>query len=120
MTSSRHRQKKHGQKKYIPYTRSHQFENQLPELFLDELSHGALIHARSILPHETMNRNSTCYIGSKQPCNVGFACDDSIKFIDAVHKDNVFQNPDGSYCNCWRNPVVDKILAPLLGKQFED
>jgi hypothetical protein len=47
---------------------------------------------------------------------VGFLCADDVMFVDELHQKNVFQNKDGSYCNCWRNKVVDDVLVPRLEK----
>ena len=81
---------------------------------MNELTDGALVHARSVLPHETKRRSTTCSVGSKYNCAMGYLCDDDVKFVDDLHKDNVFSNSDGSYCNCWRNKVVDDVLVPKL------
>jgi hypothetical protein len=51
---------------------------------------------------------------------VGHLCEVSVKFVDDLHKDNVFNNSDGSYCNCWKNPVVDQVLVPLLKARMKD
>jgi hypothetical protein len=107
-----------GSKHFHPSVRSRQWQGQSPELFMDELTQGALIHARSLLPAETLNRDE-CYLDSKTTCNVGHLCKDEVEFKDAIHKDNKFQNPDGTYCNCWRNPVVDDVLVPLLEQQMQ-
>lgn len=84
------------------------------EMFMNELTQGALVHGRSVLPHETKRRSAECTIGSKFGCEIGFLCADDVEFVDALHKDNVFQNADGSYCNCWRNKVIDDVLIPKL------
>lgn len=104
---------------FILNARLKQFEDQQPELFLNELTQGQLLHARSILPHETKRRTAECYYKSKFGCNVGHQCEDSVVFIDENHKDNIFQNKDGSYCNCWRNPVIDNVLVPLLSERMQ-
>jgi hypothetical protein len=107
----------------LPYMRNlNERAGQLrsPELFMNELTEGALVHARSVLPHETRRRSAECYYGSKSGCMVGYLCDDSVAFIDVLHKNNSFQNPDGKYCNCWRNPVVDEILVPLLETRIKE
>lgn len=91
-----------------------------PELFLDELTQGALVHARSILPHETKRRSAECYSHSKYKCMLGYICNDSVVFSDEKHNKNAFVNPNGSYCNCWRNPVVDEVLGPMLLKRLQE
>ncbi|VEU36348.1 unnamed protein product [Pseudo-nitzschia multistriata] len=84
------------------------------ELFMDELTQGALVHARSVLPHETRRRSAECLLGSKHDCTMGFLCNDDVQFFDKLHRDNVFQNPDKSFCNCWRNKVIEEVLVPKL------
>jgi hypothetical protein len=84
------------------------------EMFMDEMTQGALVHARSVLPHETRRRSSECSIGSKHSCAVGYLCGDDVDFVDELHKDNVFFNSDGSFCNCWRNKVIEEVLVPKL------
>jgi hypothetical protein len=89
------------------------------ELFLDELNQGSLVHARSVLPHETKRRSAECHYKSKWSCNLGYLCEDEVPFSDEKHKDNIFQNADGRYCNCWRNPVIDNFLVPLLSARLQ-
>lgn len=84
------------------------------EMFADEMTQGALVHARSIFPHQTRRRSAECLIGSKHECSLGFLCRDDVEFVDDLHKDNVFHNFDGSFCNCWRNKVVEEVLVPKL------
>jgi hypothetical protein len=105
---------------FIASAHGRQWEKQSPELFLNELTQGALVHARSVLPHETRRRSAECYLRSKFNCMVGHLCEVSVKFVDDLHKDNVFNNSDGSYCNCWKNPVVDQVLVPLLKARMKD
>jgi hypothetical protein len=90
-----------------------------PDVFADELTTGALIHARSVMPHETRRLSAECTLGSKISCMVGYACEDSVAFIDEKHQDNVFHNSDGSYCNCWENPVVSQSLVPQLADRLK-
>jgi hypothetical protein len=104
---------------FIPSVHSRRWTEESPELFMNEQSQGALVHARSVLPHESRRKTAECYLGSKFSCMVGYLCEDSVPFLDAVHKNNVFQNPNGSYCNCWRNPVIDETLVPLLAKRMK-
>jgi hypothetical protein len=85
-----------------------------PEVFADELKTGVLVHARSVLPHETRRIHAECFLNSKVGCMVGHLCEDTVEFIDSKHKDNVFHNPDGSFCNCWKNHVVEDVMVPRL------
>jgi len=107
-----------GSTAYHLATNSRKWEKSLPERFSDELTEGALIHARTVLPHETRRRSAECYLTSKYSCKIGYVCNDTVPFSDARHKDNVFENPDGSYCNCWKNRIVEKHLVPLLEKKL--
>jgi len=84
------------------------------EMFMNELTQGVLVHARSVLPHETRRRSAQCLVGSKYNCVLGYLCGDNVEFVDELHTDNVFHNLDGSYCNCWRNKVIDDVLVPKL------
>ena len=52
------------------------------EIFLDELEQGSLIHARSVLPHETMYRKEMCQSNSKHKCPLGFICPNSTEWVD--------------------------------------
>ena len=90
------------------------WESKSPEMFMNEITEGVLVHARSVLPQETKRRSAECSIGSKHGCMMGFLCGDDVEFVDDLHKDNVFHNADGSYCNCWRNKVIDEVLVPKL------
>jgi hypothetical protein len=71
------------------------------DIFLDELTEGTLIHAKSVLPHETMARQDSCQIASKQPCVIGRVCPNTTPFVDAIHQKNIFRDADGNFCNCW-------------------
>ena len=90
------------------------WEREQPEMFMNELTEGALLHARSVLPHDTRRRSAECYLDSKYTCMMGFLCEDEVEFVDELHQKNVFHNSDGSFCNCWRNKVVDEALVPKL------
>jgi hypothetical protein len=106
---------------YVASAHGRRWEEESPELFMDEQTQGALVHARSVLPHETRRQTAECYLKSKFNCMVGYLCDDAVPFVDAVHQNNVFQNPNnGTYCNCWRNRVIDETLVPLLAKRMNE
>ncbi len=96
-------------KKYSRRSKSH-------ELYMDEMTQGVLLHARSLLPHETMSRSAECVLNSKVSCPMGILCEDNVEFVDDLHKKNVFHNSDGSFCNCWKNRVVEEVLVPKLEK----
>ena len=98
---------------------SSRWQLEAPETFMDELTEGALVHARSVLPHDTRRRSAECHIGSQFTCMMGFLCDDEVEFVDELHQKNVFKNKDGSFCNCWRNKVVEDVLVPKLEKLLQ-
>ena len=106
--------------KFLSHAHGSEWDRRYPVAFADELGTGALIHARSVLPHETRRRSAECILGSKATCMVGYPCEDSVTFVDEKHKENVFHNADGSYCNCWKNPVVTQILVPRLISRLKE
>lgn len=83
-------------------------------VFLDELTEGTLIHAKTVSPEETMSRNGSCYLGSKYSCALGIPCPDSTPFVDELHQHNLFQDESGNYCNCWVNQKVEQERIPRL------
>ena len=109
---------------YIPGVYDRLWERRYSsEIFLNELTQGALVHAKSILPSETKRWEAQCYYQSKYTCNVGIECDASVTFIDELHKTNGFRNDPGNndtYCNCWTNPIVDNFLAPALQERIKN
>lgn len=90
--------------------------NDFRDRFLNELTEGVLIHAKSVLPYETMTRTATCYHASKYTCIVGHACPNSTAFDDNIHQKNVFQDKNGEFCNCWVDAHVETFWIPLLEK----
>lgn len=84
------------------------------DVFLDELTQGSLLHAKTVLPYETSTWEANCKHGSKHGCSVGFECPDSTQFIDALHQKNVFQDELGQYCNCWVDPNIESKWLPRL------
>jgi hypothetical protein len=84
------------------------------DVFLDDLTEGRLIHAKTVLPHETMTRNRTCYLHSKNPCIVGRVCPETTLFSDEDHTKNIFVDEHGKFCNCWINAHVEQHLVPRL------
>lgn len=91
-----------------------------PEVFLDELNQGLLVHTRSVLPHESQYREQGCQIGSKYGCAVGYVCPDSTPFEDEKHQDNVFVDAEGKYCNCWKNGKVENEYIPRLDSLLKE
>jgi hypothetical protein len=85
-----------------------------PEVFLDELKEGMLVHARSVLPHETQYISVECTLNATSSCTVGFLCPDSTEFVDELHKKNVFTDSAGRYCNCWRTARIEDFYVPQL------
>mmetsp|Transcript_15669 Transcript_15669/g.35950 ORF Transcript_15669/g.35950 Transcript_15669/m.35950 type:complete len:342 (+) Transcript_15669:3-1028(+) len=91
-----------------------------PDRFLNELEEGMLVHTRSVLPHETKFLKQSCALRSKFTCSVGIACPNTTEFVDKLHKDNVFVDEKGKYCNCWKNNKVELIYVPKLEKMLSE
>ena len=90
-----------------------------PEVFLNELSQGLLVHTRSVLPNESQYRDQACKIGSTYGCAMGHLCPDTTPFVDEKHKDNVFVDADGRYCNCWKNDKIEENFVPKLNSMIK-
>lgn len=84
------------------------------EHVLDETSEGVLIHAKTVLPHETLTRRKTCYTNSSKVCAMGYSCDNATPFDDLMHTKNVFKDMNGKFCNCWIDEYIEKYWIPLL------
>ena len=87
------------------------------EVFLDELEQGTLIHARSVLPHETIFQSEMCQSKSKHKCPIGYVCPDSTDWIDEKVQhlsQNPFKDAFGNFCNCWVNDHIENVLVPKL------
>lgn len=72
-----------------------------------------MLHARSVLPYETVNWRTACVSESKENCKVGFACSDSTEYVDKLADKKLFVDEQGGYCNCWRNHHIEKWLPKL-------
>jgi hypothetical protein len=105
---------------YVATVHSKEWQRSSPEIFLDELTQGILVHAKTVLPHETMYRSSICRLNSTLPCSLGFECPAHVEFSDRLHTKNLFQDDDGKYCNCWTNPKIEEVLAPKLKIALEE
>lgn len=113
--------KDHGPNEtYVASVRGKAWERSSPEVFLNELTQGTLLHAKTVLPHETMYRSGICRLNSTLPCNVGYECPAHVEFSDELHTKNVFQDDEGHYCNCWANPRVEQVFAPRLQAALEE
>jgi len=88
------------------------------ERFVDELSEGVMIHAKSITPRDGVNRVTRC-IFKKTLCNIGYECPDELPFSDETHKDG-FQFENGTFCNCWVNQKVERYWNPQLEKALRE
>lgn len=73
-----------------------------------------MLHARSVLPHETTTRKVSCLLNSELFCAIGMNCPASTSYIDNLLDKNVFTDELGQYCNCWPNEHVEKELLPML------
>lgn len=105
---------------YISNVHSREWKKASPEVFVDELREGTLVHTKSVLPHETMYRSSICQLNSTSSCALGFACPSHVEFLDEAHQKNIFQNDQGKYCNCWVNSRVEEVFAPKLKAALEE
>jgi hypothetical protein len=105
---------------YIYNVHSPAWEKASPEVFLDEVTQGTLVHTKTVLPHETMYRGSLCQLNSTLACALGFECPAHVEFSDQDHQKNIFQNDEGEYCNCWINPRVEHVFAPKLKAALEE
>lgn len=99
---------------YVRSVHRKDWQDDSPEVFLDEINQGILVHTRSVLPHESQYREQGCKTGSPYGCSVGHVCPDSTPFDDEKHRDNVFVDAEGHYCNCWRNKKVEEFYVPKL------
>lgn len=104
---------------YVASVHGASWERSSPEVFLNELTQGTLLHAKAVLPHETMYRSSICRLNSTNSCPVGYECPAHVEFSDELHQKNIFQNVKGEYCNCWANPRVEQVFAPKLKAALE-
>lgn len=83
--------------------------------FLNEFSEGTLLHARSILPHETIHWQTACATDSKEKCPVGIPCPHSTTYKDSLLDKNKFIDQNtGNYCNCWPNRHIQEYWLPKL------
>jgi hypothetical protein len=85
-----------------------------PEDFIDELSEGFLLHARTLPPPETMMRSRNCRSGSTAPCLLGYQCPSATSFNATLQRKNLLQGSNGRYCNCWVNHHVESNVLPQL------
>ena len=89
------------------------------DAFLAELDEGVLVHAKSVLPYETMSRTEKCQTGSKQSCPVGRVCPESTAFNDSIHTLNLFVDENNQFCNCWLNAHVEEYWVPRLERALQ-
>ena len=85
---------------------------------MDELEQGTLIHARSVLPHETIYPEM-CRSDSKHKCPLGYVCPDTTEWIDDKMQhlsQNPFKDHLGNFCSCWVNDHIEKKIVPMLEK----
>ena len=96
------------------------------EVFVDEMTEGTLIHARSVVPHETMFRSTVCQVGyKKMNCFLGYECPDSVDWMDDLDRAkgartktnmNPHHDENGNFCSCWVNNHVEEYWIPKLEK----
>jgi hypothetical protein len=90
------------------------------EHVLDELTEGVLIHAKTVLPDETLTRAKSCYPNSTKVCSIGYACHSTTPFDDLTHTKNVFKDLNGNFCNCWIDEYIENYWIPLLDIALEE
>jgi hypothetical protein len=95
-------------------------QESIHEYVLDELTDGVLVHTKTVLPHETTTRSSSCYNTSKYVCAVGYECHNKTPFYDTIHTKNIFHNTNGDYCNCWVDDDIERYWIPLLEKALKE
>jgi hypothetical protein len=88
--------------------------------FLNELTQGTLVHAKSVLPYEMMHRTMQCQTGSKHSCPIGRVCPESTAFNDSIHQLNLFVDDTNQFCNCWLNEHVENYWIPQLKHALDD
>jgi hypothetical protein len=103
-----------GSSPFVQNSLSTTWDAHAPEMFLDEVTQGTLIHTRSVLPLETKRRSTECYLNSKHNCILGYPCPDSVAFVDGLYQKNAFHDEGGKFCNCWVNGHLETVLIPLL------
>jgi len=67
--------------------------------FVDEISEGVMVHAKTTTPSETYLRfandgTDVCRYqsGNMRPCPLGYECSDEVVFYDKTHKDGFLDN----------------------------
>ncbi|KAL7438420.1 hypothetical protein ACHAXM_006310 [Skeletonema potamos] len=110
VTADMAREKQHTEGQFI----KDRTTNPEVERFVDELSEGVLIHAKTTVPAETFARDKMCKLNAPSNCLVGIPCPDDVPFNDALHTKNVFKDDNGRYCNCWMNRKVENYWLPKL------
>lgn len=103
----------------IPYPENIK-QDSIHEYVLDELTEGVLIHAKTVLPHETSTRAKSCFANSKKVCSMGYACHNTTPFDDLTHTKNIFKDKDGNFCNCWIDEQIENYWIPLLERSIEE
>jgi len=87
--------------------------------FMDELEQGVLVHTKTVLPAETMLRETGCVNGERHStCAVGHVCPASTPFDDANHQSSPFRDADGDFCNCWVNEFLEDHWLPMLEREL--
>ena len=81
---------------------------------MDELKEGVLVHAKTTVPAETSSRYKMCKPNAPEHCLVGIPCPDDLPFDDKRHKENIFHDGEGNFCNCWVNRRVEGHWLPRL------
>ena len=108
------RNSRHGVCVHVPFLTFICFSVRLRGLtFLHELKEGILLHARSVLTHETKHWQIACSRQSKQDCKIGFVCPHTTAYKDSLLGKNMFVGQKGQYCNCWKNSHIESWIVKL-------
>lgn len=89
-------------------------ELSIPELVLDEVRDGFLVHVKTIPPPGMLTRSHNCKTGSTALCSVGYVCPATTAVNDTLQSKNLLRDAQGRFCNCWVNDHVEQLVIPQL------
>lgn len=86
----------------------------IPQTYVDEVTEGFLLHAKTVPPPETMMRSFHCKSGSNSPCPMGYVCPATTPVNQTLQRTNSLIDNQGKFCNCWVDSHVENKVVPLL------
>lgn len=95
-------------------TNGYSREFPIPEAYIDELTEGYLLHAKTVPPPETMLRSYHCKSGSNSPCPMGYVCPATTQVNQTLQRKNSLIDSQGRFCNCWVDTHVESKVIPSL------